>query len=434
MENNAMYERGKIARQAGIQLSATDTQTRNSALLAIARAMAENQERIIKANQLDYKKSQEEGLAQPLLKRLTFDQKKIQEIIDGIQSLVSLDDPIGTIQMAKELDNGLDLYRVTCPLGVVGVIFESRPDAFVQISTLCLKSGNAVLLKGGREAQETNRVLGEIILSATDTLGIPHGWLQNLESRQEVTELLDLDQYVDLIIPRGSNDFVKYIMHNSNIPVMGHADGICHVYLDKYADFKKGIDIAVDSKAQYVSVCNAEETLLIHRDIAQSILPELQKRLESAGVYLKGDAVTRTIIPIDEAVDTDWSTEYLDYILSIKVVDSMDDAIAHINTYGSGHTDAIITEDAERAKKFTTLVDSGCVFVNCSTRFSDGFRFGFGAEVGISTSKLHARGPVGLEGLLSYKYKLIGHGQIVSDYASGKAHFTHKKTNKACPL
>jgi glutamate-5-semialdehyde dehydrogenase len=429
-----MQERGKIARAAGIQLAATDNHTRNAGLLAIAEALKENAAAIIAANQEDIRRSQEENLAAPLLKRLTFDAHKIDDVIEGIHSLVGLADPLGTTKLSTQLDEGLDLYKVTCPIGVIGVIFESRPDAFVQISTLCLKSGNAVLLKGGREALETNRLLARVIGEATKTAGIPEGWIQNLETRDDVTAMMALNDYIDLIIPRGSNSFVQYIMANSNIPVMGHADGICHLYAHDDADIPQAVAIIVDSKTQYVAVCNALETLLVNEQIAAALLPPLKAALESKGVRIRGDAATRAIIAVEAATEADWKTEYLDYILAIRIVPSLDAAVDHINTYGSGHTDVILTKDEATAKTFMTLVDSACVFWNCSSRFSDGFRFGFGAEVGISTSKLHARGPVGLDGLLSYKYKLLGHGQCVADYASGKSHFTHLAQDTNCPL
>lgn len=429
-----MLERGKTAKKAGIQLSATDTQTRSAALTAIADALEKNRAALIAANQADYERSAAENLAAPLLGRLTFDDHKIDDVIDGIHSLIELEDPLGATRMATELDTGLELYKITCPIGVIGIIFESRPDAFVQISTLCLKSGNAVLLKGGREALETNRLLCKVISEATASVGIPDGWIQNLESREDVNAMLALDDYIDLIIPRGSNSFVKYIMDHSNIPVMGHSDGICHAYVDASADPDKAVSIAVDAKTQYVSACNTIETLLVHKYIAGEFLPRLKAGMDQKQVHLKGDDRVRAVIDVEPATDDDWSTEYLDYILSIKVVDSLEDAIDHINTYGSGHTDVIVTEDEDHAKKFTTLVDSAGVYVNCSSRFADGFRYGFGAEVGISTSKLHARGPVGLDGLLSYKYKLIGHGDIVSDFADGKRSFTHKSLDQDCPL
>lgn len=429
-----MQERGQIAKNAGIHLAATDTATRNNALLAVAEALTRRKGDIISANKEDYRRSVDADLASPLLKRLTFDEDKIDDVVSGIRSLIELPDPVGATKLATELAEGLELYRVSSPIGVIGIIFESRPDAFVQISTLCLKSGNAVLLKGGSEALLTNRILCEIIAEATEQVGIPKGWIQNLESREEVGEMLALSDYIDLLIPRGSNNFVKYIMDNSSIPVLGHADGICHVYLDTACDPQKAVSIAVDSKTQYVAVCNAAETLLIHQDVSEQLLPALKEALEAKNVRLKGDAATRAIIDVEEATEEDWRTEYLDYTLSIKVVDNIDEAIEHINAYGSGHTDSIVTEDEAAARHFMMLVDSADVFWNCSTRFSDGFRYGFGAEVGVSTSKIHARGPVGLEGLLSYKYKLFGNGDIVGDFAAGNRQFTHQPLDKDCPF
>lgn len=429
-----MDERGKIARDASILLAATDGKTRNAGLLAIAKGLEANTAALIAANNEDMKRSQAENLGAPLLKRLTFDAAKIGDVVQGIYSLIELNNPLGATKLSTHLDNGLDLYKVTCPIGVIGVIFESRPDAFIQIATLCLKSGNSVLLKGGREALETNRLICKVIQEATATAGIPQGWIQNLESREEVTAMLSLDQYIDLIIPRGSNEFVKYIMDNSNIPVMGHADGICHVYVHDDADLDQAVKIIVDSKTQYVAACNTLETLLINEKVAKTLLPILKKALDDKECRIKGDDAVGKIISVEAATEEDWKTEYLDYILSIRIVPTMEAAIEHINTYGSGHTDVILTKDETFVKTFMTLVDSACVFWNCSTRFSDGFRFGFGAEVGISTAKLHARGPVGLDGLLSYKYKLLGHGQCVIDYANGKSTFTHEPNQLDFPL
>jgi glutamate-5-semialdehyde dehydrogenase len=370
--------------------------------------------------------SEKNKLAAPLLKRLKFDEGKLDETCAGIESLIKLDDPVGKILRATELDKGLDLYQVTCPIGVIGVIFESRPDALVQISTLCLKSGNAVLLKGGSEAVKTNRILTEVISQATENVSIPKSWINLLETRQDVAQMLALDEQIDLIIPRGSNEFVRYIMNNTNIPVLGHAEGICHIYVDGEADLDMAVKIVIDSKCQYVAVCNAAETLLVDEAIAKKFLPMIKVALEGKGVEVRGCDKTRTIIQAKPATENDWETEYLDYIISIKVVDGVDEAIEHINRYGSAHTDAIVTNNKYRAERFMSLVDSANVFWNCSTRFSDGFRYGLGAEVGVSTNKIHARGPVGLEGLVIYKWKLYGTGQIVADYSEGKKRFSHK--------
>ncbi len=416
------------AKKASIELAALSTEKKNEALNNIAKALTEHSSEIIAANKIDLKRSEEENLAAPLLKRLKFDEGKINDVVAGIKSLIQLPEPIGETLAATELDNGLELYKVSCPIGVIGVIFESRPDALVQISSLCLKSGNATLMKGGREAIETNRILAKVIREASEQSGVPAGWIQLLETREDVNEMLKLDKYIDLIIPRGSNAFVQYIMNNSNIAVMGHADGICHTYIDKDADVEMAVRVATDAKTQYVSVCNATETILIHKDIAQTVLPKLAESLQSHNVEIYGCERTKQIISCETA--TNWKSEWLDYKVSIRIVDSLEDAIEHVNTYSSRHTEAIITKNPQAAETFMNLIDSADVFWNCSTRFADGFRYGLGAEVGISTNKLHARGPVGLEGLTIYKWKLKGNGQIVADYVSGKSTFTHKKIDK----
>lgn len=415
---------------ASLKLAAASSEEKNKALLHIAEVLSAQKEEIFRANQEDLRRSEAEKVAFPLLKRLKFDESKLNEVIDGIHSLVKLEDPVGRTLLANQLDEGLDLYKVTCPIGTIGIIFESRPDALVQISSLCLKSGNGVLLKGGSEAMETNRILSGLIISASEEAGMPKGWCALLETRSDINELLKQEKYVDLIIPRGSNEFVRYIMNNTTIPVMGHADGICHCFVDDGADLEMAVNITIDSKAQYVAVCNALETLLVHKDIARSFLPLLKKAADEKKIELIGCRETLAVIPVTPATEEDWKTEYLDYKLSIKVVKSLEEAIDHINTYGSGHTDTIVTADKEHAARFLSLIDSGNVFWNCSTRFSDGFKYGLGAEVGISTGKLHARGPVGLEGLVIYKYKLIGHGQIVADYAAKKSSFKHKPLNR----
>ena len=409
-----LYSKAVASKQASFKMALLNSDTKNKALEAVASALLADSKKIFEANEADLTRSEREGLEGPLMKRLRFDEHKLTDVVDGIRSLIGLEDPVGKIKLHTTLDDGLELYRVTSPIGVIGVIFESRPDALVQIATLCLKSGNSVFLKGGREAIETNRVLFETIRDASVEAGIPEGWINLLESRDEVTGMLGLSDCIDLIIPRGSNAFVQYIMKNTTIPVMGHADGVCHTYIDKDADEATAIKVAVDAKTQYVSVCNATETILVDRSLKDTLLPRLIKALEEKNVVVHTE---------DEV--TDWHHEYLDYEVSIKLTDSIDEAIDHINKYGSGHTDAIITTNKENAEYFMNKVDSGSVLLNCSTRFADGFRYGFGAEVGISTSKLHARGPVGLEGLVSYKYKLYGNGDIVADYASGNKKFKH---------
>ncbi len=423
----SILERVQSAKKAAIALGATSTEEKNHVLSAIADELSAQAPAILEANLRDMAEATQANLSKPLLKRLAFDQKKLDGVIDGIRSLLNLPDPVGKVLGKTELDDGLTLTQVTCPIGVIGIIFESRPDALVQISTLCLKSGNAAVLKGGSEALNTNRELARVIREASDKAGIKSDWLQLLETREDVREMLKMDDYIDLIIPRGSNAFVKYIMENSNIPVLGHADGICHVFIDQSADIDMACDIAIDSKCQYVSVCNAMETLLVHQAIAPKLLPVLCEKYNARGTRLLGCERTRAIVPMEAATEKDWDTEYLDNILSIKIVDDLASAIEHINTHGSGHTDVIVTQDETAANTFMNLVDSGDVFWNCSSRFADGFRFGLGAEVGISTNKIHARGPVGLEGLVIYKWRLAGHGQIVADYAEGRKHFTHKK-------
>jgi len=421
-------ETALTAKSASIHLSAIQTSIKNNALAEIAVALKRHSNEIVSANKEDLVKAEKYNLARPLLKRLKFDEDKIDDVCAGIENLIKLDDPVGKTIKATELDKGLELYQISCPIGVIGVVFESRPDALVQISTLCLKSGNAVLLKGGKEAAKTNSILADIISEASEKAGLPKGWIQLLQTRQDVAQMLTLDEYIDLVVPRGSNEFVRYIMDNTNIPVLGHADGICHVYIDGDVDLDMAVNITVDSKCQYVAVCNAAETVLVDQKIAGKFLPEVKSALESKNVELRGCSKTQSIIDVKPVTEKDWSTEYLDYTLSIKIVDGLDLAIEHINQYGSGHTDTIVSNDKEKAERFMSLVDSANVFWNCSTRFSDGFRYGLGAEVGISTNKIHARGPVGLEGLVIYKWKLIGNGQIVSDYCGSNAKkFTHKK-------
>lgn len=424
----------KTARQAALVLGQTTKDQRNAALEAIAQALAADKDKIFEANARDLEIAEKMvangELAQPLLGRLKVDGRKLNnEIIAGVCSVAGLEDPIGKTQVARELDEGLNLYRVTVPIGVIGVIFESRPDALVQIAALCLKSGNAVMLKGGSEARYSNRALAEVMVAATAGLdGIPDGWLHLLEAREEVTAILELHDLIDLIIPRGGNELVQYIMNNTKIPVMGHADGICHVYVDKNADLEKAKRVALDAKVQYVSVCNAVETLLVHRDIAAEFLPEMIEVYREAGVEVRGDeAVVQSAEGVIPATEADWETEYLEMIISVKVVDDLEAAIDHINHYSSHHTDAIITENQQAANRFLQAIDSASVMHNASTRFADGFRYGLGAEVGISTNRLHSRGPVGLDGLVIYKYVVTGDGHIVGDYVGdGSKAFTHR--------
>jgi glutamate-5-semialdehyde dehydrogenase len=410
------------------RLAALGADEKNAALRRVAAALLARSGAIAAQNELDVRQAERDGLPAPLLKRLRLDAAKLAGAAEGIRSLVALPDPVGREQLATELGEGLVLRRVTCPIGVIGMIFESRPDALIQIAALCLKSGNAVAMKGGSEAARTNRILADTISEAACEGGeVPPGWLIGLETRSQIAELLRMDDCIDLLIPRGSNAFVRYIMENTKIPVMGHADGICHCYVDAGADVAMAAKVAVDSKTQYVAVCNAMETLLVHEAAAPAFLPELQKRMEERGVELRCCERARRIIGgAGQATESDWATEYLGYTLSVKVVGGLGEAIGHINRYGSHHTDCIVTPSMERARRFMLLVDSANVFHNCSTRFSDGFRFGFGAEVGISTGKLHARGPVGLDGLVTYKYLLFGSGDTVEEYESGAKRYTHR--------
>ena len=422
-----MEQTAKAARQGSIKAASLSAEVKNAALAEVAKALECASGKIFSANEQDLDKARKAGLSGALLKRLKFDQSKLDGVIDGIESLIRLADPVGEQLDAVKLDEGLILRRVRCPIGVLGIVFESRPDALVQISTLALKSGNAVLLKGGSEASNTNRVLADTIYNAAIAAGMPIGWMALLETRDDVKAMLAMDKYIDLVIPRGSNEFVQYIMNNTKIPVMGHADGICHVYIDERADLEKAVKVAFDSKCQYPAVCNAMETLLVHSSIAETVLLRLAEEYEEANVELRGDDRVRSIINCKPAMEQDWSTEYNEMILSIAVVDSLEEAIEHINKYGSGHTDAIVTEDEGRAKEFMTLVDSASVFWNCSTRFADGFRYGLGAEVGISTGKIHSRGPVGLEGLTIYKWLMTGNGHAVADFGSGGKKYLHEK-------
>ena len=417
-------EETKQMKLASPLLAATAMEKRNEALACIREALNAPKEEIFEANRKDLALARENHVAPAVVKRLTFNEAKLSDVTAELTSLISLPDPIGKVTLDRELDEGLRLTRVTCPIGVIGVIFEARPDALVQISSLCLKSGNCAILKGGKETTYTNRILFSLIHEAAVKAGLPEKCLLQAEQHNEIDELLECHDSVDLLIPRGSNAFVQYIMNHTSIPVLGHADGVCHMYVDKDYDIKKAIPLIIDGKTQYTAACNAVETVLVHRDIAADFLPKLADALREAGVTIRGSEEVSRLIPVEIIPEGEsWHREYLDLILAIKLVSDVDEAISHINTYGSHHTDCIITENEETARRFMTLVDSAGVYQNASTRFADGFRYGFGAEVGISTSKIHARGPVGLEGLVSYKYKLLGHGQIVGDYASGKKKF-----------
>lgn len=431
------------AKKASIILASVDTATKNTALKAMARALDENRGVILEANRRDVElaeKLRRKGeLPQAMVDRLKVNDSKISGMISGIRDVIKLDDPVGKTISSLELDEGLELYQVSCPIGLIGVIFEARPDVVPQVMSLCLKSGNSTIFKGGSEASNSNRAIFDLLVAAAECVeGMPEGAFQLIETREEVKDLLGMDEYIDLLIPRGSNAFVKFIQDNTRIPVLGHADGICHAYVDNYADLGKAYSVCFDSKVQYPAVCNAIETLLIHENVVDNFLPAMARMYDSTGVEIRCDEKSYAILEHIEflkstvrATEEDWSTEYNDLIISIKVVSSIEDAIDHINTYGSHHTDVIITENRFSRKLFTDLVDSSSVMVNASTRFADGFRYGKGAEVGISTNKIHARGPVGMEGLLIYKYILLGNGDKVADYVGPDARkFTHRKLNK----
>ena len=438
-------------KQLSPHVAALSNEKRNAALEKVADALLKNAEAIFAENKKDLEAAEKNEVPPSVKKRLKFDENKLRDVIRGIKQLTELPDPVGKKTLDRELDEGLRLSRVTCPIGVIGVIFEARPDALVQIASLCIKSGNCAILKGGKETAASNRILFKIIDDAVKDAGFPDGAYLLAETHSEIDELLTCDGYVDLLIPRGSNAFVRHIMDNTRIPVMGHADGICHIYVDDSADDEKALEIIVDAKMQYTAACNAVETLLISRAKADEFIPKLYNRLKSENITVRGTQAVEEILErtfdgsaegkndtetgsdgngnavsadgFIDVIDTDDFIEYLSLTVSVAVVDGIDAAIEHINRFGSHHTDAIITEDKEAADKFMQLVDSAGVYHNCSTRFSDGFRYGFGAEVGISTGKIHARGPVGLEGLVTYKYKLYGSGQIVGDYAQGRKQF-----------
>lgn len=410
-------------KEAAPQVAASSLDMRNAVLGRVAESLVANKDKIFAANEEDMEAAKIAGVAAPVQKRLKFNEGKLNDVVSGIKQLISLPDPVGKIQLERELDEGLKLCRISCPIGVIGIIFEARPDALVQIASLCLKSGNCAVIKGGKETARTNKVLFDIIHSAAVEAGMPEYCLFQAELHSEIDELLACAGTVDLLIPRGSNNFVKYIMEHTQIPVMGHTDGVCHIYVDKDYDEAKAIPVIVDAKTQYTAACNSVETVLADRSIAKTFLPKLAEALKTAGVKIRGTKEVSEIIDCEVMGEDEFNTEYLDLIISIKCVDGVNEAIAHINKFGSHHTDCIITENKETAAVFMQMVDSAGVYCNCSTRFADGFRYGFGAEVGISTAKIHARGPVGLEGLVTYKYNLYGEGQIVGDYADGKKQF-----------
>ena len=421
-----LLQRAGAVRLAAVDLGQTSDAQRASALVAMADGLAARADAIVAANREDLERSAAQGLAPALMARLKLDAGKLAGAIDGVRKVASLPDPLGRRQLHRELDDGLVLDRISVPLGVVGVIFEARPDAVMQIASLAIRSGNGALLKGGSEARCTNEAVMEALKAGLSNSPVSPDSLALLTTRQESLALLRLDGLVDLIIPRGSNELVRFIQDNTRIPVLGHADGICHLYVDGAADVAKAVRVAVDSKVQYPAACNAVETLLIHRSIAKDFLNVAVPAFATAGVALRGDPESVALGVPEAADEEDWTTEYLDLILAVKVVDDLTAATQHIRRFGSRHTDVILTEDADTADRFLAAVDSAGVYHNCSSRFADGFRYGFGAEVGISTQTLPPRGPVGLEGLVTYRYRLRGNGHIAADYASGDRSFTHR--------
>ena len=409
------------------KLSITSDATRKKALNAISEALLENREAIKEANGLDLENARKSGISDAILHRLQFTDDKINAAVKGLKELIELPDPVGRIRERRELDPGFILEKRTFPIGVIAMIFEARPDALVQIAGLALRSGNAVVLKGGKEAQNSNRLLTEIIRKASVSI-VGAEWILGIESHEDVNTLLTLEKYIDLVIPRGSNSFVRYVMDNTRIPVIGHSDGICSVYVDENADLEKALPIVIDSKTQYPAACNAAETILVHENIASEFLPSLDSEFTKLGVKVHADDKAIGYMPSAlPASDADWDTEYLSLECAIKVVSSIDEAISHIAQHSSHHTDAIISNDEKAIERFFQKVDSADVFANCSTRFADGFRFGLGAEVGISTSKIHARGPVGLDGLMTTKWLLRGHGETVGEYSAPNGKCFHHK-------
>ena len=419
-----LKEKVREMKGAAMELAASPLSIRNEALKRIGESLEKNREKIFEENRKDLAFAEENGIEQAVRKRLKFDEGKLQASLAGLKSLIELPDPVGEVTLKRELDEGLILRRVSCPIGVIGVIFEARPDALIQISALCLKSGNCAVLKGGKETANSNRILFSLIYEAARAAGLPEGCLLQAESHSEIDELLTMDREVDLLIPRGSNAFVRHIMENTKIPVLGHADGICHIYVDRAADQEAAIPILLDAKTQYTAACNAVETILVHREIAPEFLPKLAKAMKEAGVALRCTSKeAEWLTEAGSMKEEEYATEYLSLTASVKVVGTVEEAVSHINRFGSHHTDCILTKDDQAADYFFRMVDSAGVYRNASTRFSDGFRYGFGAEVGISTSKIHARGPVGLFGLVTYKYLLEGSGQTVGDYAEGRREF-----------
>ena len=427
MERVSRKEEMAALKEEARRLGFSTSEERDDVLRLIAEGLERDWPQIQAANEADVQSAERDGLAPALVKRLIYSEAKQAEALSGIRDIIAAPDPVGTVRMRRELDDGLVLSQVAVPIGVIGMIFEARPDALVQIISLCAKSGNAIILKGGSEARLTNAALVASMRASLEKSPLGSNWIVLLESRSDVGEMLTMEGTIDLLIPRGSKEFVSYIMRNTTIPVLGHSDGICHLYIDESADLEMALTVAYDAKTQYPAACNAVETILVHSAIAPRFIPVLATRFGSL-VTIHGDERTAALVECIPYQDGDWDTEYLDFEVNIRVVDSLGEAIAHIARHGSGHTDAIVASSESSIQTFFAQVDSADVFANCSTRFADGYRFGLGAEVGISTQKIHARGPVGMEGLMSTKYLLCGSGQIVADYSGSNARaFTHRQ-------
>jgi glutamate-5-semialdehyde dehydrogenase len=421
-----LLQRAAGVRRGAMALAHCSDMERQAAVRAMADALEHCREAILLANQADLEAAGAEGLAHALVARLKLDSSKLEGAIAGVREVADLPDPLGRRLLHTELDAGLVLERITVPLGVLGVIFEARPDAVMQIASLAIRSGNGAILKGGKEASRSCSAILAALQQGLAGTSVDPSCLELLTSREESLALLRLDGLVDLIIPRGSNALVRYIQDHTRIPVLGHADGLCHLYIDSAADVEQAVRLTLDSKTQYSAACNAIETLLVHQTIAPAFLAAAIPALQGAGVELRGDPQACALGIPTSATEADWDTEYSDLILSVKVVADLEEALAHIAQHGSRHTEAICTSDRATAEQFLASVDSAGVYWNCSTRFADGHRYGFGAEVGISTQTLPPRGPVGLEGLVTYRYLLRGEGHIAADYASGERSFTHR--------
>lgn len=413
--NDMLEQLGMKAKKAAGALTVADTQTKNNALLEISKALISRADEIIAANNTDLENGRKAGLNDGLLDRLMLNTERIKGIADGCEQVAALDDPCGRILETVERPNGLLIKKVSCPMGVIGIIYEARPNVTADAAALCLKSGNAVILRGGKEAIESNKAIASIMREAVEKAGLPTDAIQLVEdtSRQSSTELMRMKEYLDCLIPRGSKNLIQAVVENSTVPVIETGSGNCHIYVDKYADINMAADIIFNAKTQRISVCNSCESLVIHRDIIDKAMPAIKAKLDEKNVIIKGDERARAVCPgIEEAAETDFAAEYLDYIISVKTVDSLDEAIEHINKNSTGHSEAIITENDENAAAFMNRVDSSSVYHNASTRFTDGGEFGLGAEIGISTQKLHARGPMGLRELTTTKYMIFGNGQI----------------------